>query len=73
MYNYLPSDLYTKGGFALIVLVLFLLFIIGIIIKKWIIYKGIKEKVIEDFKKKIFDILAVRTPKDAIYICYSYS
>lgn len=73
MSNYLLSDLFAKGGFALIVLVLCLLFIIEIIIEKWIVYKGIREKVINDFKKKIFDILAVKAPKDAIYICYSYS
>lgn len=73
MSYYQLSDLYTKGGFALIILILCLLFAITIIVKKWISFKGIKENVINDFKEKIFNIIEIKAPKDAIYICYSYS
>ena len=73
MFNYSLSEMFAKGGFTLIVLILCSILSIKVIIEKWIVFKGLREKVVDDFKKKIFDVLSVKDPKDAVYLCYSYS
>jgi biopolymer transport protein ExbB len=73
MFNNSLSELFIKGGFTLIILILCSILSIKVVIEKWIVFKGIKENVIEEFKKKIFDVLTVKDTKDAIYLCYSFS
>jgi biopolymer transport protein ExbB len=73
MFNYSLTELFTKGGITLIILILCSILSIKVVIEKWIIFKGISEKVIDEFKKKISDIVSTKEPKDAVYACYTFT
>ncbi len=66
-------DLIVKGGFVIIILAICSLISIKVIIEKYIVFKGIREKAISNFINKIFDSLKKEDITSAIKECKNNS
>ncbi|MHB1686656.1 MAG: MotA/TolQ/ExbB proton channel family protein [Ignavibacteriaceae bacterium] len=71
MYNPSLLDLVAKGGYVIFILIICSLLSVKVIIEKLIIFKGITEKVINDFMHNIYRSLKSNDLNDALYVCKS--
>ncbi|MGE5429798.1 MAG: MotA/TolQ/ExbB proton channel family protein [Syntrophomonadaceae bacterium] len=72
LYNSL-LDLLSKGGYTVLVLVLCSVLSLKVIIEKAVLFKGLSDKVIDDFKAKINTSLQAGDKKEALFYCKTYS
>ena len=72
LYNSL-LDLFSKGGYTVLVLILCSILSLKVIIEKAVLFKGITDKVLDDFKAKINSSLQAGDKKEALFYCKAYS
>ncbi len=73
MYNPSLLALVVRGGFVVLILAVCSLISIKVIIEKYIVFKGITEKVISEFMNNIYSSLGTEDLKDALFICKTSS
>ncbi|MGE5400000.1 MAG: MotA/TolQ/ExbB proton channel family protein [Ignavibacteriales bacterium] len=66
-------DLISKGGYTVLVLVLCSILSLKVIIEKAILFKGLSDKVLDDFKNKVHSSLQANDKKEALFYCKAYS
>ena len=66
-------DLIAKGGYVIFILAFCSLLSVKVIIEKYITFKGITEKVINDFMENIYNSLNSEDMKEALFVCKTSS
>ncbi len=62
-------DLIARGGYVIFILAFCSLLSVKVIIEKYIVFKGITEKVISEFMENIYNSLTSEDFKEALFIC----
>jgi biopolymer transport protein ExbB len=66
-------DLIAKGGYVIFILAFCSLLSVKVIIEKYIVFKGITEKIITEFMENIYNSLNANELKEALFICKTSS
>jgi biopolymer transport protein ExbB len=66
-------DLIAKGGYVILILAFCSLLSVKVVIEKYITFKGIKEKMINDFMESIYNSLNTADIKEALFVCKTSS
>ncbi len=69
MDNQTVLALISKGGYVIFILAICSLLSIKVVIEKYILFKGIMERTIDDFMNKIYHSLESNNLSDVLYIC----
>jgi len=72
MFDNSIADIFAKGGFVLIILIICSILSLGVIIFKFLEFKVLNKKYIDDFKMRIASAIRARDIKEAEYICGLY-
>ncbi len=62
-------DLIARGGYVIFILAFCSLLSVKVIIEKYILFKGITEKVISEFMENIYNSLTSDDYKEALFLC----
>ena len=62
-------DLIARGGYVIFILAFCSLLSVKVIIEKYILFKGITEKVISEFMENIYNSLTSEDFKEALFLC----
>ena len=69
MLNSSILDLIARGGYVIFILAICSLFSVKVIVEKLIVFKGIKERTINDLMDKVYHSLESNNLADALYVC----
>jgi len=73
MDNNSALELIARGGYVIFILAFCSLLSVKVIIEKYILFKGITEKVISEFMENIYNSLTSEDFKEALFICKTSS